>query len=308
MMPLEFGSVNDDRLVCGYHGLTFDTNGVCVEAPTSASKPDCALTRFPVREVGPLVWIWLGDQALAEKVPLPDQEAVGIGVDGWLTQCVHYYPLKARYALLFDNLFDLSHLGFMHASLVGTGGLALVNPKIEDREGRLAVVRTLANVPPDCLNRFLFPDIGDVMTTQIVSEFVGVSLINAGGPTFNGADVNAPVLGNLNFLHGITPESETATHYWIMMTRDFRIDDTELSTNLAGQNKAVVDQDWEALEAIERLLERPDRPREVSMLSDAGALRARAHLIQMIRKEQDVSETSPPTLQPDNGVRELSHG
>ena len=27
MMPLELGSLKGDRLVCGYHGLTFDTDG-----------------------------------------------------------------------------------------------------------------------------------------------------------------------------------------------------------------------------------------------------------------------------------------
>src|ERR1700735_1637609 len=35
MMPLELGSLVGDRLVCGYHGLTFDMSGACVAAPTS---------------------------------------------------------------------------------------------------------------------------------------------------------------------------------------------------------------------------------------------------------------------------------
>lgn len=286
MMPLELGKLKEDRLVCGYHGLEFALDGACVAAPTSSSIPDCALDAFPLREVGPLLWIWMGDPAFAEATPLPDQGAIGIGSDGYLTQCVDYCELKARYSLLIDNLFDLSHLGFVHASIVGEGGIALAPPRIEEREGRLIVERTLRDGPTDDYHRLLHPSMGDRMTIRLETDMIGISLINAGGPAFDGKDETSPLLGHQNFIHAITPATRTDTHYWIMLSRDYRIDDVELSTALASLEIAVVQQDKEVLEAIEQLLRStPTLPVEISMPPDNGAMRARLRLIQMIRAE-----------------------
>ena len=33
-LPLSMGRLEGDRVVCGYHGLTFDGTGTCVAAPT----------------------------------------------------------------------------------------------------------------------------------------------------------------------------------------------------------------------------------------------------------------------------------
>jgi len=287
MMPMEQGSLVGDRLVCGYHGLTFDTAGQCVEAPTSsANVPKCALTVFPIREAAPLLWIWLGDPKLADATPLPPQHTIGLGSPGWLTQCVDYCQLNARYTLLIDNLFDLSHLGFIHASILGSGGISLVQPTVEQREGRLVVSRTIMDAPLDGLQRMLFPACGERITITMETELIGISLINAGGPYFNGPNRESPLLGHLNFIHALTPETEHSTHYWILLSRDFLTDNAHLSAALAAQNIAVVAQDRTALGAIEKLLqEGKSLPREISMLSDTGAIRARLRIVEMIRNE-----------------------
>ena len=33
-LPLSFGQLNEDTVICGYHGLTFDGSGSCGAAPT----------------------------------------------------------------------------------------------------------------------------------------------------------------------------------------------------------------------------------------------------------------------------------
>lgn len=161
MMPLELGRVDDDRLVCGYHGLAFDLTERCREAPTAATPPDCALRVFPSVEQGDLIWLWPGDSALAVVTPLPDQAAGGISAPVWRTDCVQRVTLEARAPLLIDNLFDLSHLGFVHANIIGSGGIALVEPVIEDRAGRLVVARTFTNADTDPYHSFLYPQIGN---------------------------------------------------------------------------------------------------------------------------------------------------
>jgi vanillate O-demethylase monooxygenase subunit len=37
--PLSAGKVHGDRLQCGYHGLTFDHTGLCVQVPSQEMVP-----------------------------------------------------------------------------------------------------------------------------------------------------------------------------------------------------------------------------------------------------------------------------
>jgi phenylpropionate dioxygenase-like ring-hydroxylating dioxygenase large terminal subunit len=285
MMPMELGKLEADRLICAYHGLAFDLGGKCVDGP-SKRVPDCALTRYPVKEDGGLLWIWLGEPYLAEQSPLPPQVEIGIGADGWTTQFVEHQILQARYMLLMDNLFDLSHLCFIHASLLGSDNVGLLEPKLETRAGRLVFERTMEDVPTDQFRKMWFPHMGDRMSSRLETELLGISLINAGGPYFDGSDCTAPLLGHQNFIHALTPETEKSTHYWTIMTRDFRIDDAGFSAMFANVNSKVVAQDIEALEAIEdRLGQQIVMPAEISMRSDLGGLQARARIIRMIDSE-----------------------
>ncbi len=289
MMPMEQGTVEGDRIICAYHGLAFDTEGRCVEAPTSPTLPNCALTKFPLQEAAPFVWIWLGQSAAAATTPLPPQGEAGIGSQGWVTQCVDYKLLRARYALLIDNLFDLSHLGFIHSTLVGDGAnaLARLEPKMQDRNGRLVVSRMISDVPPDSFSQRLFPNIGARMTLYTESDQIGISLMNAGTLIYDGPNDTAPLLGHQHFVHAYTPESEHTTHYWMVLARDFRQEDDRLSAMMAMSMKAVVAQDITALEAIEPLIQTAvDLPREISMKPDFGAVQVRRRLIQMIEREE----------------------
>lgn len=288
MMPLKKGKLADDQITCPYHGLSFALDGDCVSAPTVSRKPDCSLRTYPVVEVGPLIWIWPGDPKLAEATPLPNQQSIGIGTDGWHTDCVQRITLKARAQLLIDNLFDLSHLGFVHADIVGDGGvqLAMVEPKIEENDGRLRVSRTLLDAPLDPYNQFLFPDAGPRIANVIETDMVGISLLNAGSAAWDGPTPESSLLGNMNFIHGITPETEHSTHYWSILARDFRQDDQQLAAALRAQNIAVIQQDIDVLESIEKVIgEAPILPKELSIKTDAGALRARLRILQMIKAE-----------------------
>lgn len=289
MMPMEAGTMEGGTLLCGYHGLTFDVQtGRCVASPTSKRVPDCALASYPLREAGPLLWIWLGEADAAEATPLPQQASIGMGAKDWVTQCVDYQLLKARYALLIDNLFDLSHIFYVHYSIIGESGRGTLDePTITQRDGRLVVRREELNVPADRFDRYSFPGVGPRVSKSSETELVNISLINAGTMAVEGADFGGKHLGTLNFIHIQTPETATTTHYWAMLTRDFRLDDVQYSEEMARLEISVIAQDREALEAVERCLQvSADLPRETSMRSDAGALRARARIIDMIRSEE----------------------
>ena len=66
-MPLSCGQVFGNNIRCEYHGMVFDGAGKCVEIPGQSIIPQSATVRsFPVEERDDLVWIWMGDKALAD--------------------------------------------------------------------------------------------------------------------------------------------------------------------------------------------------------------------------------------------------
>lgn len=83
------------------------------------------------------------------------------------------------------------------------------------------------------------------MTTRMETEMLGAGLINACGPVWDGASSHAPRLRQMNFIHGITPQTAHSTPYWSILTRDVCQDDDVLSQMLIIQNKAILDQDVE---------------------------------------------------------------
>ena len=53
-LPLHRGRVKGDYLQCGYHGLTFDADGQCVEVPGQSTVPPRRQVQvaIPQRECG----------------------------------------------------------------------------------------------------------------------------------------------------------------------------------------------------------------------------------------------------------------
>ena len=71
--PLARGKLVGDRLICGYHGMEFEPDGVCAHMPALSSTPSTVTVRtFPTADRGPLTWIWMGSPDLADEGLIPD--------------------------------------------------------------------------------------------------------------------------------------------------------------------------------------------------------------------------------------------
>ena len=71
--PLHKGRLVGDTLECGYHGLVFDCSGHCVKVPGQAQVPSAPISeRYPIVEHWGMVWIWMGDPALADPATITD--------------------------------------------------------------------------------------------------------------------------------------------------------------------------------------------------------------------------------------------
>lgn len=294
--PLELGTLRGDTVTCGYHGFAFSPDGECVDIPVADTRPArCGVKRYPLAEVGPWIWIWMGDERAPDYAKLPDLSDIGMGNDpaGWRVDIAGYTVLQARSQLLVDNLFDLTHIAFVHAASFpeGTGAMALVRPQMRRIGERFRVAREVSGVPilPDTLLGYMLPEESGQANISLHTEFYNVSFINATGPWVwraEGDGSNGADLGKFNFAHCITPETEHTTHYFNVLSRNVRLDDDAFSETLIAQTKAITDEDRAMLQAIEaKGVAYADPATEVSVFSDAGAIRVRMMIKSMFEKE-----------------------
>ena len=290
-MPLGDAAREGDSIICPYHGARFGFDGACVLAPLQAHiPPRFGLKAYPAVERDFCVWIWMGDPARADPGLIPDAASVGL-TQGWRIDLAPPRPLKARAQLLIENLFDQSHVDLVHPATLG-GAVSHGDPadlEMVEAEDRFSVLRTLPPTPSDDGVRAVFPGIGDQLMARLRVEILGAALINSvGSRTFSLDSVDAPprLMGEMNFLHGVTPETPTTTHYFTAITRNFAMDSAEFSEALLERNARVVAEDIAILEAIEHCIDAVgDARAEVSFASDAGAMQVRRRMERLIAQD-----------------------
>ena len=294
-MPLARGQVVEGRLVCPYHGYAYAGDGRCVHIPTGGTpSPHAKLRRYPVIEDGPFVWIWPGTAERAAEAPPPDLTDIGLSGDGegWRVDIAARLDLAARAPLLVDNLFDLSHIAFIHLeSLPGADALALLPAVFEADSERFRVKRTIAGfvAAKDTVVGQTMPAIADrPVFVSLHTDLYTPALINSSGPwsyELDGDGAGEPI-AKLNFVHIVTPESATSTHYFGVVSRDYRLDDDALSATLVAQTDSVRSEDVTSLAQIEKVAAGKDARREISTKADEGALKVRRRLRTLIDAEQ----------------------
>jgi vanillate O-demethylase monooxygenase subunit len=296
-MPLDTAELRDGAVVCPYHGYAYASDGRCREIPTGGPiSPHARLRCYPVVERGPFVWIWMGDPEKPEVCLLPNPVEIGLG-DGQSDWCIvecKTYPVKCRAPLLVDNLFDLSHAAFVHPTTLGAfGSLVMVPPVIETIDGRLRVSRTIPGMefePGSYFDKILPVIRGCGPTIFLIhTEIYCPGLIYSTGPwvySKNENDKSKKYIAKLNFVHGVTPETGTSTHYFSVVTRDYEIDNMNLSEILRNQNDAVREEDIFFLESVEISIDgRPTTRREISTKVDEGAIKIRKYISNLIKSE-----------------------
>jgi vanillate O-demethylase monooxygenase subunit len=120
--PLHGGKLLGDIVECPYHGLQYDATGVCVHNPHGNGKvPARARTRsYPLVEVHDMLWIWMGDPALANPDTIPDFSCHS---DPRYPTVGGVIEMHANYELISDNLMDLTHVEYVHAGILGSDAI-----------------------------------------------------------------------------------------------------------------------------------------------------------------------------------------
>ncbi|MES2262770.1 MAG: aromatic ring-hydroxylating dioxygenase subunit alpha [Pseudomonadota bacterium] len=291
LYPMVKGKLIGDTVECGYHGLTFGCDGVCTRIPSQDTVPKSFKTRiFPTFEKAGWVWIWMGDADLADtgKVPLAYCQP------GWDTQFVKTYHVQARYTLLIENLMDLSHISYLHGRSLPGDAFSKFPVVLEERADSFRAVRKVTNQPYDGYSTFLFGPGSGTQDFDAPTDYHSPALIISGSVHRLSSGEH---LGAMRFLHALTPETPTTTHYFGGSTRDFRQGDEQLSQALLGLDDVVRQEDADGLAAIEPYIgQHADFKKELSVTADSGAIRVRRMLSRQIKSELGVASAASEGL------------
>lgn len=104
-----------DTVQCGYHGFKYDQTGKCVWAPGISVAPNFGIRKYPCAEVGPWLWVWMGNPEKADvsKIPYPKLDPT---VNWRKVEGYKWNP--GNYLFMIENFFDQAHLHFLHGETV----------------------------------------------------------------------------------------------------------------------------------------------------------------------------------------------
>lgn len=118
-VKLSLGYVNNNCIKCAYHGWEFNGEGKCVSIPSLESDkliPETAkVGAYQVQVVNNMVWAFLGDKKLAEKVQLPPMPEMQN-----LPYVFNYHELKGDLKLVAESLIDPYHIDHVHRNSIQT--------------------------------------------------------------------------------------------------------------------------------------------------------------------------------------------
>ena len=298
--PLSMGRIEGDCIRCMYHGMKYDDTGRCVEVPGQDRIPKSLKVRsYPVEERDRLIWVWMGDPALADPDQIVDYEPLGDPAWAGLPDYLHY---DANWLLIVDNLSDFSHLAFVHThSLGGSEQYAYANEHItvqrQDNGFRVERWHMDSAAPP--FHRRVIDDKTarldrrNIAEMQVPGIFLMETLFTPAGSTeTEGWRENAWEYRNCQYM---TPETRSTTHFFWNYLHNRNIDDPTIAISLRDSMVEGFNEDKVFIEAQQQRLENdPDfRPRVLE--ADVALTHFRRVLSKRIESEL---ASAPASIQP----------
>ena len=276
--PLHRSTLHEnDTIQCGYHGLTYNTEGECVQIPSALDlNPSfISIHKYPVVEKSPMVWVWPGDPEKADPKLIPDYD--WINEDQW-GYGNGFYEVKGNYLAIHENLMDITHFQYLHGAALGTPKHAESKIEVTVKENTVDNYRVNEGEPVPDLHREATGLKDAPITRHAHSTFISpgfhnaVALFEDKQGTNNGRIEYSP-----RILHFITPETQYTSFYWWMFARDFSAPDKKLDQWYSDVTRKVFEEDKDAIEWIEFQWANDDRPdfMENHVPSDKGAVKMR---------------------------------
>ena len=217
-----------DEVQCLYHGLRFAADGSCTRSPYQEAPPAGAQVQtFPVIERHKMLWIWMGDPALADPASIPDHSHMDRDE---MRPLLWHVKFDGHWQLGNDNLMELTHLFFLHTSTIGgwqeSPGAAPGEEYTvrKDDSGRVISRTFYPNVAvhgafDNGVPRGTVFDQWNTTTWQAPANMrFTMGAVAAGEPP------ESCMQPYMEQTHCITPETATTSHYFSGFTRTFELD------------------------------------------------------------------------------------
>jgi vanillate O-demethylase monooxygenase subunit len=286
-LPLSCGTVEDAGLRCGYHGLLYNGSGKCIEIPGQERIPEKArVNSYPLRERDGILWVWVGSSVDVD--PMDEPPAYPLHRDPRFKFGSGHFHYNAPYQLIHDNLLDLSHVGYVHQKTIGGNPTQHMTASFKTSVvGDVVVVnRPMPNTLAPPTYTAIWPFEGRVDRWQEVEFHVSHLLIWAGAGEVGQYALDDPNRGGMHIrgFHGVTPETETSSHYfWSIGTNEHaeRPDGARLlleqTIDTFNEDKFVIEEQWRNQRRF------PDHA-QVDIHIDVGPIRAR-RIIESLRRQ-----------------------
>lgn len=277
-LPLSCGSVESRGVRCGYHGLLFNAEGVCIEIPGQAQIPSRArVDAYPVCEQDQIIWVWIG-ATVADRPETPPP-AYPVHDDARYQFGGGRYHYQAPYQLIHDNLMDLSHLGYVHLNTIGGDASTHMSARtqVSSSGDTVRLVRWMPDSVPPPTYTAAWPFQARVDRWQEIEFQVSHILIWTGAMDAGTGRLDDPQREGFHMrgFHGITPETETTTHYFWTVATNPHPQRENVTQTVVEQSSATFDEDKTVIEAQYRnQREFPGRA-QLDIHVDAGPNRAR---------------------------------
>lgn len=286
-LPLSEGTLRGDIVQCGYHGLEFDASGVCVSVPGQSRVPPGAGVRsFPVVERYRYIWLWTGEAEKADPDLIPDFH--WNDDPGWVSNTGYFY-VEGNYQLLVDNLLDLTHVQYVHATTLGAEGVSDAPVETRRADGKVHIDRWIMGEKPPAMFAGAGDFAGDVDRWQLITwsapshVVIDVGCADAGTGARDGDRSHGiTIFSN----HTITPETDTSCHYFWHHARDYKLDDDALTGFLANAAATAFGEDVGIISAQQHSLDTaPEDWTPIDINADAGMLQAHRIVGELIAGE-----------------------
>lgn len=284
LVPLSLGRCHHGEVTCAYHGLRFAADGSCVDNPHGRITKALSVRSFVCVERHQALWLWLGEQpADADAIPdytFIDRTAPEARVKGYLHSA-------ADYRLMVDNILDLTHADYLHASTLGGGINTRAKVHVSKNGDTVAIEWSATDdeLPPLLAQTLGSPNGRGDFSNRVLWEAPGnmVQQLKLALPGRMEVDPLDSVT-----CHVMTPESPTTTHYFFCHTSDAVSANPEMaSLVLAALYGAFAGEDKPMLESQTSRIGGQDfwAFRPALLPSDKGAVMARRTLDRLIAAE-----------------------
>lgn len=298
LAPLSLGRLIGDEVQCGYHGLHFDCTGQCTRVPGQDKIPAQAKVHsFPVVERYNLIWIWMGDPALAD----PDRiiEVRRYNEPGWAVIDGQYQYHRTCYLNIAENLVDPAHTTYVHKATIGNPAAEEVPVtidvgKTEQGIDYVRAYRWTNNAEPPPIDKTL-GHFGDGLTDRCQSynyfppsvSLVDVTTMKAGQEH---TEENMDKGQRAYSYKFVTPETESRTHFFWMHVRNFNLDE-DTSERIAAMN-ATFQEDNVMTSAMQREHEAAGKRQQAWLAIDAAPSRVAKMIEQMAKAESEAAQAA----------------